>query len=89
MEAASKLKGANLDSTTFSTEGNYSGGFKNGKKHGFGYVVVKDYTPRGPAWRTEPKLRRESAKRAGATLFRLQLCAVWPASERNKSRGRG
>ena len=37
-DAADKLKGANLDSTTFSTEGNYSGGFKNGKKHGFGYV---------------------------------------------------
>ena len=43
MEAASKLKGANLDSTTFSTEGDYSGGFKNGKKHGFGYVNAEKY----------------------------------------------
>ena len=37
-EAADKLEGTNLDFTTFSIEGNYSGGFKNGEKHGFGYV---------------------------------------------------
>jgi hypothetical protein len=40
MEAADKLKKANLDSITISNEGNYSGGFKNGKKHGFGYKSV-------------------------------------------------
>ena len=43
MEAADKLKEANLDSTTFSIEGNYSGGFKNGKKHGFGYFYEERF----------------------------------------------
>ena len=43
MEAVEKLKEANLDSTTFSMEGNYSGGFKNGKRHGFGYFYEKRF----------------------------------------------
>lgn len=41
MEAADKLQGANFDFTVFKEKriqgGYYYGGFKNFKKHGFGY----------------------------------------------------
>ena len=37
MEAADELKNTNLDSITFPENGNYWGGFNNGKKHGFWY----------------------------------------------------
>ena len=50
-EAADKLEGVNLDFTTFSElKGNYSGGIKYGKKHGFGYFVETIFYESGPGW---------------------------------------
>ena len=42
MEAAEKLKGISMKDVTIYAKDGYTGGFKNGKKHGFGLYYYYD-----------------------------------------------